>query len=146
MVIVLVAIIIGILLAVLAWQRAGYVTAAATLTALSICSYAGYALYMGLYLGDYPAWYFEGKFLAMPFSLLAIVGSAYSLVAVALSLISLQKEINAGKRAKWSQIGILGVASTSAAMCVLLIYQPIGLGIAYQIAELKRGASQFENF
>ncbi len=146
MAIILICAIFGILLAVLAGHRAGYVAAAYTLTTLSICSYAGYTLYLGLFLGDYPAWYFEGKFLVLPFSLTAIIGSAYALVAVVLSLISLLQKINVGERIRWAHIGILGAAPTVTAMCVLLIYQPIGLGIAYQIAELKRGSSEFENF
>jgi Ca2+/Na+ antiporter len=117
MAIILIGAIFGILLAVLAWQRAGYVAAAYTLTALSICSYAGYTLHLGIFLGDYPAWYFEGKFLVIGFSLSAIIGSAFALVAVAFSLISLMKNIKVGERIRWSHLAVLGAASTATVMC-----------------------------
>ena len=144
MIIILLAIYIGTLFAVLLNKRIGSLARSLILVTVSILGYVVYTIYLGIFLGAKPAWYYEGKFLVLPFRLLAVVGSALAIVAIITSMVSMNNSNGTGERIQRQQIRSLGVAFIAASLLVLLIFEPMGLGFAYQIAEIRRSIWGFD--
>lgn len=136
--IVVAIILIGTLLAFMLRKIAKGVVTSFLLSSISLFGYAGYTVYMGLFLGGRPAWYYEGKFLVIPFHILAAVGSAFAIAALFTSVSSISSVNNIGEKLRWYHLGSFGAACMATTLLFLLIFYPIGLGVAYEIAELRR--------
>jgi hypothetical protein len=105
---------------------------------ISILLYAGYATYLGLFLGGRPGGWYEGKFLVLPFYLLAIVGCVVSFVAFVLGLRDVKRARRSDGIAGRRRITIVVTAGLTAFLFALSLPFPVGLGVAYQIAEIRR--------
>ena len=104
---------------------------------IAVLLYAGYATYLGLFLGGRPGGWYEGKFLVLPFYLLAIVCSLVSFVAFLLGWRDVKQARRTGSNTS-RRIAAMAIAGFTTVLFALCLPFPVGLGAAYQIAEIRR--------
>lgn len=143
--IILLVIYLGTLFAVLFNRNIGSMAGSLILATVSTLGYVGYTIYLGIFLGAKPAWYYEGKFLVLPFKLLAAAGSVLAIAAIVKLAVSVNYSNGNGEKVQRREIYALGLASIAAGLLVLLTFEPMGLGLAYQVAEIRRSIWGFEN-
>lgn len=135
---VLLFVIAGIFIVLLLRKKVRRTTSSILLTAISILSYSGFTVYLGLFLGGRPGGWFEGKALILPFYPLGIISSVLALSALIVSTVAIRQTNNDGGLINWGHLVAFGAASMATALFVLFTFFPIGLGLAYEIAEIRR--------
>lgn len=128
----------GIFIVLLLRKKVRKTTSSLLLTAISVLSYSGFTVYLGLFLGGRPGGWFEGKALILPFYPLGIISSVLALSALIVSTVAIRQASNNLSLINWDHLVAFGAASMATALFVLFTFFPIGLGVAYEIAEIRR--------
>ena len=105
---------------------------------VSFLIYLGYSTYLGLFLGGRPGGWYEGKFLQLAFYPLAMISLFTAGISWMISVVSLLVEFRNDRPVKRIQYFAVGASTVSVAIFILCSYFPLGLGIAYEVAEIRR--------
>jgi hypothetical protein len=132
----------GILVVLLLRKKVRKTTSSLLLTAISVLSYSGFTVYLGLFLGGRPGGWFEGKALILPFYPLGIISSMLALSALMVSTVAIRQANDNRSLVSWDHLVAFGAASMAIALFVLFTFFPIGLSVAYEIAEIRRATWQ----
>lgn len=132
----------GILVVLLLRKKVRKTTSSLLLTAISVLSYSGFTVYLGLFLGGRPGGWFEGKALILPFYPLGIISSMLALSALMVSTVAIRQANDNRSLVSWHHLVAFGAASMAIALFVLFTFFPIGLSVAYEIAEIRRATWQ----